>query len=115
MRRIFFITTGIMLLLLLLVGPSFAQEGGVVRQDTGKRAGSGSRSRLALLMGNSAYAYGGGGSLRNPANDVREMKTALEELGFRVMKYENCTQRSMKEAIDDFGEELRGQEVGKII
>jgi hypothetical protein len=66
--------------------------------------------RLALLIGNSDY--GDGSSLPNPVNDVRAMKRALERLGFRVLKHENCTQREMKMAMDDFGSRLKGQDVG---
>jgi len=66
--------------------------------------------RLALLIGNSDYTSSG--TLRNPINDVRAMKETLEALGFSVMKYENCTQKQMKEAIDAFGRKLKGQDVG---
>jgi tetratricopeptide (TPR) repeat protein len=66
--------------------------------------------RLALLIGNSNYSDGG--NLPNPVNDVRAMKRALERLGFKVIKHENCTQREMKMAMDDFGSRLRGQDVG---
>lgn len=66
--------------------------------------------RLALLIGNSNY--GRSGSLPNPVNDVRAMKRALERLGFKVIKHENCTQREMKMAMDDFGSRLKGQDVG---
>ena len=66
--------------------------------------------RLALLIGNSNYADGS--SLPNPVNDVRAMKKALEGLGFKVIKHENCTQREMKMAMDDFGSRLKGQDVG---
>jgi hypothetical protein len=66
--------------------------------------------RLALLIGNSNY--GDGSSLPNPVNDVRAMKRALEGLGFKVIKHENCTQREMKMAMDDFGSKLKGQDVG---
>jgi uncharacterized caspase-like protein len=66
--------------------------------------------RLALLIGNSDYAHGG--SLANPVNDVRAMKTALEGLGFAVFKYENCSQKAMKRAMDEFGKKLKGKDVG---
>ncbi len=66
--------------------------------------------RLALLIGNSNYMHGG--SLPNPVNDVRAMERALEALGFTVMKYENCTQREMKMAMDEFGSRLKGNDVG---
>jgi hypothetical protein len=90
MRRVVFSLIGIMVVLLLPAMPSFAQERAVTRQDTARPATISER-RLALLIGNSAYTHGG--NLRNPVNDVRDMKAALEELGFRVIKHENCTQR----------------------
>jgi len=67
-------------------------------------------TRLALIIGNSNYTHGG--PLVNPINDVRAMQKALEGLGFSVMKYENCTQKQMKEAIDTFGVKLKSQDVG---
>jgi hypothetical protein len=66
--------------------------------------------RLALLIGNSHYAHGG--SLDNPVNDVRAIKKALEGLGFTVMKYEDCSQKTMKRAMDKFGRRLKGKNVG---
>ena len=66
--------------------------------------------RLALLIGNSNYIHGG--SLDNPVNDVRAIKRALEGLGFTVMKYENCSQKTMKRAMDKFGRKLKGRDVG---
>lgn len=71
---------------------------------------SAQEKRLALLIGNGNYKHGG--RLANPVNDVRAMKTALEGLGFTVFKYENCSQRDMKEAMDEFGSKLKGQDVG---
>ena len=66
--------------------------------------------RLALLIGNSNYTHGG--SLDNPVNDVRAIKKALEGLGFTVMKYEDCSQKTMKRAMDKFGRKLKGKNVG---
>ena len=66
--------------------------------------------RLALLIGNSNYKHGG--SLNNPVNDVRAIKKALEALGFTVMKYENCSQKTMKRAMEKFGRKLKGRDVG---
>ncbi len=66
--------------------------------------------RLALLIGNSNYTSGG--SLSNPVNDVRSMKTTLEQLGFTVLKYENCSQKDMRRAMDEFGQKLAGYDVG---
>jgi uncharacterized caspase-like protein len=66
--------------------------------------------RLALLIGNSHYTHGG--SLGNPVNDVRAIKKALVGLGFTVMKYEDCSQKTMKRAMDKFGRKLKGRDVG---
>ena len=67
-------------------------------------------NRLALLIGNSDYAHGG--NLDNPVNDVRAIKKALEGLGFTVLKYENCTQKTMRKAMDKFGSKLKGKDIG---
>ncbi len=66
--------------------------------------------RLALLIGNSDYKFGG--KLLNPVNDIRSMDKALRRLGFEVLIYENCGQRDMKKAMDTFGQKLNGFEVG---
>jgi hypothetical protein len=66
--------------------------------------------RLALLIGNSNYQYGG--KLPNPVNDVRAMKKVLEDLHFTVMMDENSDQKHMKRAIDEFGRRLNGHGVG---
>ena len=66
--------------------------------------------RLALLIGNSNYIHGG--ILNNPVNDVRAVERALEELGFTVIKYEDCSQKAMKRAMDRFGRKLKGKDVG---
>ncbi|MGH7396334.1 MAG: caspase family protein [Candidatus Rokuibacteriota bacterium] len=56
-------------------------------------------SRLALLIGNSAYRES---PLRNPVNDVRAMAQRFEELGFTVLVHENATKRTMEAAIIEF-------------
>jgi hypothetical protein len=66
--------------------------------------------RLALIIGNSDYIYGG--SLTNPVNDARAMADVLKKVGFEVMEYENLTQPDMKKAIDEFGNKLYGYDVG---
>ncbi|MCK5145220.1 caspase family protein [bacterium] len=66
--------------------------------------------RLALVIGNARYSHGG--SLRNPVNDARAMKVALELLGFTVLVHENCDQKAMKRAMDEFGKLLEGHAVG---
>lgn len=66
--------------------------------------------RLALVIGNSAYKYGG--VLRNPVNDAYAMKLALSDIGFEVSEYYNLDQGDMKKAIDEFGTKLRSFDVG---
>ncbi len=68
------------------------------------------QKRLALVIGNSNYQNGG--SLPNPVNDATAIATALQSVGFEVMKYQNVTQKEMKMAINTFGKKLTGYEVG---
>lgn len=65
--------------------------------------------RIALLIGNAAYAEG---PLRNPVNDARAMKSALESAGFDVTLKENATKREMQDAIRAFGDRIHGGAVG---
>ena len=66
--------------------------------------------RLALIIGNGAYEYGG--QLRNPENDADAMSAALRNLGFEVMNKKNLTQAQMKQTIDEFGANLKSYDVG---
>jgi len=66
--------------------------------------------RLALVIGNSNYENGG--SLPNPVNDANAIAQSLQSLGFEVMKYQNVTEKEMKQAINSFGLKLNGYEVG---
>lgn len=68
------------------------------------------QKRLALVIGNSNYQNGG--SLPNPVNDATAVASALQSVGFEVMKYQNVTQKEMKMAINAFGQKLHGYEVG---
>ena len=70
----------------------------------------GTQRRLALLIGNASYPQGG--SLRNPLNDVRDMDAMLKRVGFETLAYADCSQKRMKQVIDDFGQKLKGYEVG---
>jgi uncharacterized protein (TIGR02145 family) len=77
--------------------------------QNGSQTNSASQKRLALVIGNGTYSST---ILANPENDARAMKSALQEVGFTVMEYENLNQSKIKEAIDDFGMKLKGYEVG---
>ena len=61
--------------------------------------------RLALVIGNSDYQYGG--KLDNPVNDARSMDQVLKAVGFDVIKYEDLDQKMMRQAIDNFGNLLQ--------
>jgi uncharacterized protein (TIGR02145 family) len=67
------------------------------------------QKRIALVIGNGNYSSS---TLANPENDAREMKVALQSVGFTVMEYENLNQSQMKKAMDDFGVKLKSYEVG---
>jgi uncharacterized caspase-like protein len=57
-------------------------------------------TRLALVIGNSAYASMG--ALSNPANDARLIAQSLKNAGFDVTSLTDQTQAQMKSAVSDF-------------
>ncbi|WP_341914194.1 caspase family protein [Ferrovibrio terrae] len=65
--------------------------------------------RLALVIGNNAYADG---VLKNPINDARMMAATLRELDFDVQVLENADRVSMQRAVVEFGRKLRDGSVG---
>lgn len=56
-------------------------------------------SRVALLIGNAAYADA---PLRNPRNDVREVAASLKSLGFAVTTHEDLKLREMRDVLRKF-------------
>jgi hypothetical protein len=66
--------------------------------------------RLALVIGNSNYIHAS--YLQNPVNDANSIAQALTEVGFTVIKYTNADQKTLKKAMDDFGEKLKNFNVG---
>jgi len=68
------------------------------------------QKRLALIIGNGIYEHGG--LLANPENDARAISEKLSVIGFIVLEYVNLDQKSMKIAIDEFGEKLKNYDVG---
>lgn len=68
-----------------------------------------SSSRVALIIGNSAYKSA---PLANPANDATDMAVVLKRLGFDVIKKINADKRQMKNAINKFHKGLRNSEIG---
>ena len=66
--------------------------------------------RVALVIGNSAYEFGG--DLANPGNDADAIADILASLGFKVFKYQDLSQNDMRKAIDQFGDQLVSYDVG---
>ncbi len=60
-------------------------------------------ARVALVIGNSAYANT---PLANPANDAALMASTLRGLGFNVIEHTDTDQKTMKRAIRNFGDQL---------
>lgn len=67
--------------------------------------GAADGGRLALVIGNSAYAEG---ALANPVNDATDFAAKLRGLGFQVELLFNADQRAMEQAIDTFTRALTG-------
>ena len=68
-----------------------------------------SEHRVALVIGNGAYASS---PLKNPPGDARAMASALRDLGFEVIHKQDLSQKEMKKAIRDFGDQLAAGGVG---
>ncbi len=68
-----------------------------------------SEDRVALVIGNAAYKDA---PLANPVNDATDIARALEQSGFKVILRRNVGPREMRQAIRDFGNELRRAQVG---
>jgi len=90
-------------------GVTFA-EPRVIRYYVPKLDKTYSERRLALVIGNADYDNSS--PLRNPINDAEAIAGALREVGFTVMKYLNADLKTMKKAMDEFGETLRNYNVG---
>jgi hypothetical protein len=63
-------------------------------------------ARVALVIGNSAYANA---PLRNPANDARAMSLLLERMGFDVVTQSDATRVQIQHAITRARGRLRGR------
>jgi branched-chain amino acid transport system substrate-binding protein len=73
------------------------------------KAATESEQRVALVIGNSAYKDS---PLSNPVNDAADIAKALDEVGFKVILKRNANTREMRQAIREFGSELRRAQVG---
>ena len=68
-------------------------------------AAGAAQQRIALVIGNSAYASG---ALPNPASDASLVRHTLEQLGFQVIERTNADQTTMKRAIQGSGRASTG-------
>ncbi|MBV1696140.1 MAG: caspase family protein, partial [Hyphomicrobiales bacterium] len=62
------------------------------------------QARLALVIGNSAYATA---PLANPRNDAELIARTLRHLGFEVTRLHDADQKTMRRALIDFGRRLK--------
>jgi Caspase domain len=66
--------------------------------------------RVALVIGNSAYAYAG--DLANPTNDATDISNALKTRGFEVVDGLNLDKAAFDRKVRDFATALSGADVG---
>jgi uncharacterized caspase-like protein len=67
--------------------------------------------RLALVIGNKDYPHK---PLVNPVNDARDIKTTLEQIGFRVIYRENANLAEMDSAVRSFVSSLNKNSVAVV-
>lgn len=66
--------------------------------------------RIALLIGNAAYKSIG--PLKNSVNDAADMGKALKQLGFNCIVGLDATRTQMRDAVREFGDEIKKGGVG---
>jgi len=66
--------------------------------------------RLALVIGNADYVNSN--ALQNPLNDAKAIAAALKDVGFTVLLFLDSDLKTMKKAMDEFGEKLREYTIG---
>jgi len=93
----------ITLLFLLYVQPVYADRALKLKKMS-------SEQRVALVIGNNEYKTMQ--PLKNPVNDARAMKKALEGRGFDVIYKENATKRDMKKLVKRFTKQISRGGVG---
>ena len=84
--------SSILTLSLIWAGMTFAQE---------------YQNKTALVIGNTNYEVG---KLRNPVNDARALGETLSNLGFKVITKYDLGRVGLREAIREFGQEIRDKE-----
>jgi formylglycine-generating enzyme required for sulfatase activity len=97
---------GLAVIVLLALGVAGAQA----QPRTITVQGDVSEKRVALVLGNAAYASPA--DLKNPVNDALDMAEALRGAGFDVISRTNATQKQMQQALREFGGRLTAGGVG---
>jgi formylglycine-generating enzyme required for sulfatase activity len=64
--------------------------------------------RVALVIGNAAYAAG---PLKNPVNDASDLAQALRGIGFTVALGTDANKKAMYQLIEQFGMDIRGADI----
>lgn len=95
------IISACLLSLLLLHLPSWHKPGCTV--STADAAESDNRKRVALVIGNSAYANA---PLKNPVNDAKDIAAKLRILGFIVVERNNLKTRQIGGTLREFRSKL---------
>ena len=72
-------------------------------------ASASAASRVALVVGNSAYKSGA--VLDNPANDAADIGAALDKIGFEVIVAQNVTRETFVKDVRAFSERAQGAEI----
>ncbi|HYL77872.1 MAG TPA: tetratricopeptide repeat protein [Bryobacteraceae bacterium] len=96
--------TGLAAALLILALVSFAQQRGLVHEDSPLQP----RAFVALAIGNAKYSRS---PLTNPVNDARDVAGVLKELGFAVELAVDVDYRKLGTSIDRFVTRLRRGDV----
>ena len=68
--------------------------------------------RVALVIGMSGYRHAP--ALKNPANDAKDMSTALRELGFTVTEAADLDKRALDEAVRTFAHRIAGADAALV-
>src|SRR6202521_271935 len=96
-------------LVLVITAWSAAAPAQSPKRDFDIKNAASQEGRVALVIGNSSYKDV---PLANPVNDASDMANALQNFGFKVTLKRNAGTREMRQAIREFGAELRRAQVG---
>jgi formylglycine-generating enzyme required for sulfatase activity len=84
----------------------------VLSLGIGSATGASAASRVALVIGNSAYQHAD--ELPNPRNDATAIAEALRDADFKVLLKTDLDQLGMQHALRDFGLEAEGADVAVV-